>query len=76
MEKKQNSVRRKSGMTVAEQYQSDVDMILAKRYDNGGDYWATLDKRLIKGSPFTTLESALMLTELGMLPSSYIERNY
>lgn len=48
------------------QYQSDIQAILAKRYDNGADYWTTPDRRLIKGSPFTTLDCAYMLTELGM----------
>jgi len=48
------------------QYLSDVKAILAKRYDNGGDLWATQDKRLGVGSPFSTLECALMLSELGM----------
>ncbi len=47
-------------------YQSDIDAILSKRHDNGADFWTTPDKRLIKGSPFTTLESAFMLHELGM----------
>lgn len=56
-------------MAVAKQYQADVDAILAKRHDNGGDYWATPDRRLNIGSPFTTLECAFMLLELGMLPS-------
>ena len=40
-------------MAVAKQYQSDVDAILAKRYDNGADYWTTPDKRLNKGGPET-----------------------
>ncbi len=53
-------------MAIEKQYQSDVEAILAKRYDNGGDYWTTPDKRLNKGSPFTTLNCALMLSELGM----------
>ena len=48
------------------QYLSDVKAILARRYDNGGDLWATQDKRLGVGSPFSTLECALMLSELGM----------
>ncbi len=47
-------------------YQSDIEAILTRRYDNGADYWATPDKRLIKGSPFTTLDCAYMLSELGM----------
>lgn len=56
-------------MAIAKQYQSDVDAILAKRYDNGADYWTTPDKRLCKGSPFSTLDCAFMLLELGMEPS-------
>ncbi|MDF2989460.1 MAG: hypothetical protein K0R50_4970 [Eubacterium sp.] len=53
-------------MTVSKQYQSDVEAILAKRHENGGDYWATSDRRLSKGSPFSTLNCAFMLSELGM----------
>jgi hypothetical protein len=45
---------------------SDIDAILAKRHDNGADYWATPDGRLIKGSPFTTLDCAYMLADLGL----------
>ena len=61
-------------MTNAKQYQSDIDAILARRFDNGADYWATPDRRLSKGSPFTTLDSANMLIELGMDPSEPILR--
>ncbi|KPU44365.1 hypothetical protein OXPF_25350 [Oxobacter pfennigii] len=56
-------------MAIAEQYQSDIDAILAKRYDNGADYWTTPDKRLCKGSPFSALNCGFMLLELGMEPS-------
>ncbi len=55
-------------MAVEEQYRSDVERILAKRRDNGGDLWATPDGRLAKGSPFTTLECAAILAELGLDP--------
>ncbi|WP_446786515.1 hypothetical protein [Macellibacteroides fermentans] len=55
-------------MAVSKLYQSDVESILAKRHDNGWDYWATADRRLIKGSPFTTLDCAFMLKELGVDP--------
>ncbi|MGL4696510.1 prenyltransferase [Enterococcus larvae] len=48
------------------EYQGDVEEILAHRYDLGADYWTTSDKRLIKGAPFSTLESMMLLTELGM----------
>jgi hypothetical protein len=47
-------------------YQSDIDVILAKRHANGGDYWASEDGRLAVGSPFSTLESIQILYELGL----------
>ena len=53
-------------MAIEKQYLADVDAILSHRFDNGADYWTTSDKRLIKGAPFSTLESALLLLELGM----------
>jgi hypothetical protein len=56
-------------MAVYKQYSSDVEVILSHRYDNGADYRTTPDKRLIKGSPFTTLDSVLYLLELGMEPT-------
>ncbi len=56
-------------MAVAEQYRSDVEAILAARHDNGADLWTTPDRRLSKGGPFSTLESAMLLLELGMPPS-------
>ena len=46
-------------------YESDIQAILARRYDNGGDLWATPDGKLQKGSPFTTLESACLLRGTG-----------
>ncbi len=49
---------------VARKYLPDVDAILARRHDGGADYWATPDGRLLVGSPFTTLESLLLLHEL------------
>lgn len=53
-------------MAVENQYLSDVETILSHSTDNGDDLWTTPDKRLIKGSPFSTLESVLYLLELGM----------
>lgn len=50
------------------QYSSDIEEILSHRYDNGGDLWTTPDRRLLKGAPFSTLESVLYLLELGMNP--------
>lgn len=42
---------------------------MARRHDNGGDFWATADGRVGVGSPFSTGDCALMLSELGMDPS-------
>lgn len=59
-------------MAIDRQYLSDVEAILSHRYDNGADYWTTSDKRLLKGSPFSAYNSALMLLELGMEPTDPI----
>jgi len=59
-------------MPVDEKYESDAQAILAHRYDNGADYWTTPDNRLIKGSPFSMLESVRYLLELGMEPTEPI----
>lgn len=56
-------------MVADPQYASDIEAILSHRYDNGGDLWTTPDKRLIKGAPFSTLESMAYLLELGMEPT-------
>lgn len=53
-------------MPTENSYLSDIEEILLHRHDNGGDYWATPDKRLLKGAPFTTIESPLYLLELGV----------
>ena len=37
---------------------------MARRHGNGGDYWATADGRLGVGTPFSTIESLLILYEL------------
>lgn len=60
-------------MTLTNQYQSDIDAIIAKRYDNGADFWTTTDKRICKGSPFSILQSTLMLTELGLTSAPIID---
>ena len=59
-------------MAVETKYQNDVDIIFSHRYDLGADYWTTPDKRLGKGSPFSCLDSAFMLLELGMEPTDPI----
>lgn len=51
-------------MVVREKYASDVEAVLARRHDNGGDYWASADGRLGVGDPFSTLTSLLILHEL------------
>ena len=61
-------------MAIEQQYQTDVDAILAKRHDQGAYLWTTPDRRLIKGSPFSTLGSALLLLELGMEPDEPVLR--
>jgi hypothetical protein len=50
-------------------YAAEIEAILQRRHDNGSDYWATPDGKLLKGSPFTTLESSAMLADLSMDPS-------
>ncbi|MBP8640480.1 MAG: prenyltransferase [Oscillospiraceae bacterium] len=62
-------------MSVEEQYSSDVEAIISHRYDNGADYWTTPDKRLIKGSPFSTLDSVMYLLELGISPSEALMKD-
>lgn len=53
-------------MTVAPQYRADVEAIVATHHDNGADYWATPDRRLSKGGPFSTLQAPTLLVELGV----------
>lgn len=55
-------------------YAADIEAILSKRRQHGADHWATADGNLIKGSPFTTLDSAYLLRELGMDPSEPVLR--
>ncbi|MBI4663121.1 MAG: prenyltransferase [Verrucomicrobia bacterium] len=45
---------------------ADIEAVLARRRDNGGDYWASADGRLAVGAPFSTLSSLLILHELGV----------
>lgn len=57
-------------MAVEDLFQADIEAILSLRHDNGADLWATPDKKLLKGSPFSTFESILYLLELGMSPEA------
>lgn len=59
-------------MPVQTKYLSDIEAILSHRCDHGADFWTTPDKRLLKGSPFSAYNSALMLLELGMEPTDPI----
>lgn len=52
-----------------DRYAPDIAEILSHAQDNGGELWATPDRRLQKGSPFSTLESVLLLLELGLAPA-------
>ncbi len=62
-------------MAVDARRAADVEAILSHRHDNGSDLWATPDGRLIVGAPFSTLESASYLLELGMSPDEPILRD-
>ena len=55
-------------MNMRNPWQEDIDAVLAHRRDNGADDFATPDGRLLKGAPFTALESAMYLLELGVPP--------
>ncbi len=56
-------------MKLSEACLGDIAFILSKRFDNGADFWTTPDHQLNIGGPFSTLESAVLLTELGMAPT-------
>lgn len=56
-------------MAIAKQYEADVQTILSHIHDNGAELWTTPDKRLLKGAPFSTLDSVMYLLELGMDPA-------
>lgn len=56
-------------MFIEKHYEADIEEILSHQHDNGADLWTTSDKRLIKGAPFSTLESVAYLLELGMEPT-------
>jgi len=53
-------------MPVAKEHQADLKLILAKRRDQGADYWSTPDGRWGTGSPFSTFDCVLILHELGV----------
>jgi len=47
-------------------HRADIDAILARRHDNGADFWATPDGRVYVGNPYSTISSLVMLHELGV----------
>jgi hypothetical protein len=59
-------------MAVEQRYHGDVEVILSHRGDQGGLFWDTPDRRLMKGAPFSTLESVEYLLELGVEPDEPI----
>ena len=61
-------------MPVSKKYAADVDGILKRRGHLGGTFWTTPDRRIGKGSPFATVDCALMLADLGMKRSDGILR--
>ena len=50
-------------------YEADIAFLLSHRGDNGADFWATPEGNLVKGGPFSTLEAAYILSELGLDPT-------
>lgn len=48
------------------QWQKDLDEIMSHRFDQGADYWSTKDAKVLKGGPFSTVECAHYLVELGI----------
>ncbi len=57
-------------MTVPREFRDDVKTILSQRHANGADFWSSPEGGIGVGSPFSTLEAVLMLTELGVEPSA------
>lgn len=53
---------------IQDDFKKDVEIILSHREDLGSDYWTTSDHRILKGSPFSLLESVMYLLELGIQP--------
>lgn len=47
-------------------HEADIQKILDRRHDNGGDFWASADGRIYVGNPFSTLAALNMLHELGV----------
>jgi len=52
-------------MNLKERYKDDIAIIMDRINHNGGELWATKDKKICKGSPYSTRDVAIMLSELG-----------
>jgi len=60
---------------MSEMYKTDMDKILATRYDNGADFWATPDGRIGIEKPLSTLTALLIMSELKVQKSHEIVKN-
>lgn len=49
-------------------YASDIDYLLSKSNHLNGDYWTTPDLRIGKGSPFSSRDMGIILSDLGFTP--------
>jgi len=47
------------------EHSADIERLLATQGCNGGELWATVDGAIAKGVPFSTIEAAMTLRELG-----------
>jgi len=50
------------------EFTSDIEAILARRHDNGADFWATPKGKIYVGNPFSAITSLSMLHELDVPP--------
>ncbi len=55
-------------MSIQYKNSPDIEVLLSHAHDQGADLWATPEGSLITGAPFSTLDCALMLVELGLMP--------
>jgi hypothetical protein len=62
-------------MSPKQNYKSDIALIMSKINHSGGNLWATEDKKIWKGSSFSTRDVAIMLSELGFTKEDDIIRD-
>jgi len=62
-------------MNQKQKYKNDIALIMSKINHNGGELWATEDKKIWKGSPFATRDVAIMLSDLGFTKEDGIIRD-